>query len=68
MSKDIVKCSRCMRDVPKPEAKRHKIWYRTREWKPDRHGRMKHTAVNKSRYQYFCSGQCAANEQMSNEG
>lgn len=66
---ELVKCDRCRKEVTKSSAVMSEITYRDREMKWDSwKKRYVSKAVVKSRIMTFCSGECAAHEQMAMEG
>jgi len=60
------KCEYCGKEVEKPVTR--KLWYRTRELRRGRFGRLEDKAVLKTRFGTFCSQECATNRQMGLEG
>lgn len=69
--KDPFKCAGCGKECKHPPAIRT-LWYRDREWRPGRFGRMEYKAVNKQRNVLYCSTSCANEHhsklQMAHEG
>lgn len=60
------KCEFCGKEVEKPVTR--KLWYRVRELRRGRFGRMEDKTVVKARFGSFCSPECATKCQMGLEG